>query len=133
MKARAIALLRGWAAPAVLAAVGLMSSGCNNCEKLTEKVCSDLGEDCALWKELEGPDKAIPGGRRVNRACGERMEGLPYDSILSSAKGLVVGEKIKRAAKAGDKAELERLNKEMDEVKKKTDEILAKVKEQTGR
>ena len=48
--------------------------GCNNCEELTAKVCDELGDDCALWKEIGGPDDIMPKGRKPNKACGTTMD-----------------------------------------------------------
>lgn len=118
-----------------VAALMALSAGCNNCEKLTEKICSDLGaDDCAVWKEIDGPAKVVPQGRKPNRACGNILETeLAYDGLLNGAKGTVVGEKLKRAVKAGDKAEIERLKGESEAVMKSVEEGLEKLKKQTGR
>lgn len=109
-------------------------AACNNCEKLVDKVCGDLGaDDCEIWKELDGPDNVASTGRRQNDRCGDVLEGIPYDSAVLAARTLVVGEKVKRASKAGDSAALEKLKAEQGELKKETAEILEKVKKQTGR
>jgi hypothetical protein len=117
---------------ALLFVVGL--AGCNNCEKLVDKLCSDLGpEDCEIWKELDGPDTAASKGRRQNDRCGAVLEELPYESALIAARGLVVREKVKRASKAGDSAALEKLNAEQAALKEQTAAVLEKVKKQAGR
>jgi hypothetical protein len=74
-------------------------SGCNNCEKMTEAICKDLGpEDCATWKAIGGPDQAVPGGRKVNRACGTIMDNeLAYKGLVKGARGMVLAEQMKKA------------------------------------
>src|SRR5688572_8911211 len=109
-------------------------AACNNCEKLVDKVCGDLGaDDCAIWKELDGPENVASEGRRQNDRCGDVLEGVAYDSAVLAAQSLVVGEKVKRASKAGDTAALEKLKAEQEKLKKDSEEILEKVKKQTGR
>ena len=74
-------------------------SGCNNCEKMTESVCKDLGaEDCASWKATGGPEKVIPGGRKVNKACGMMMDNeAAYKGIVKSARLMVLSDKLQKA------------------------------------
>ena len=75
-------------AAAVVGAIGM--AGCNNCEKLVEKVCTDLGpEDCQYWKEHGWDQQLIPGGRGVNRACGSMMSDSVYPPLLAGAKNQV--------------------------------------------
>jgi len=119
---------------AVVLSLICVLAACNNCEKLVDKVCGDLGaDDCEIWKELDGPENVASKGRRQNDRCGDVLEGIPYESAIVAARSLVVGEKVKRASKAGDSAALEKLKAEQEDLKKATAEILEKVKKQTGR
>ena len=118
--------------PFLAAAVAL--GGCNNCEKLTEKVCSELGDDCALWKEIGGPEQITPQGRKVNRACGEVLDNeLALEGLIASARGTVLTERLKRAIASKNQAEVEKVQKELAENKKRIDAGLEKIKQQTGR
>ncbi len=77
-------------------------AACNNCEKLVEKVCSDLGaDDCAYWKQHGGADKLIPGGRGVNRACGMMLGDAVYPPLLKGQRDMVKAYRTADAAKAG--------------------------------
>jgi len=125
--------LFGSRAAALLALLSLLA-GCNNCEKLTERVCSELGDDCALWKEIGGPDDIIPGGAKVNRACGEYLDDeLTLDSVINTARGKVLIERLNRAVKTGDKAEADEVKGELDENRKRIEAGIEKVKQRTGR
>ncbi|MBS2020618.1 MAG: hypothetical protein JST00_47630 [Deltaproteobacteria bacterium] len=100
-----------------LLASALLLIGCNQCRALEERICSDLGADhCAVWKELGGVDNVMKAGRGSGRACGQ-IASTPaaYDGILLGQRGLVLGELMKRASAKGDKAEVDRLRKQMDE------------------
>ncbi len=109
-------------------------AACNNCEKLVDKVCGDLGaDDCAIWKELDGPENVASKGRRQNDRCGDVLEGIPYDGAVLEARSLVVSEKIKRASKAGDSAALEKLKAEGQQLKEESAEMVEKVKKQAAR
>lgn len=117
-----------------LAVVGALLAGCNQCEKLTEKVCAELGNDCALWKELGGPDQITPQGRKVNRACGEILDNeLALEGLVTSARGTVLVERLKRATAKKDQAEIDKVKAELEANKKRVQEGLEKVKRQTGR
>jgi hypothetical protein len=76
--------------------------GCNNCEKMTEKLCSDLGaEDCALWKKSGFDQSLMPGGRKVNSACGTMMSDAVYPKVLQGARQQVAAlHKIEKAKAA---------------------------------
>ncbi|MBM4360793.1 MAG: hypothetical protein FJ096_22020 [Deltaproteobacteria bacterium] len=96
--------------------VALATAGCNHCEKLTEKICGELGSDCALWQEVGGPDQVIPGGRKVNKACGSIIDNeLAYKGLVLSAKGVVYAEQLKRATEKGDKAGIEAAKQKLGE------------------
>ena len=84
----------------VVAGTLLLSSlclvGCNNCENMIEKMCSDLGtEDCAYWKQRGWDRELIPGGRGVTKACGMMMGDNVYPKLLASQKNLI---KVNREA-----------------------------------
>ncbi len=114
------------------AVVGL--GACNNCEKLCDKVCSELGEDCELWKEIGGPEQITPQGRKVNRACGDVLGNeLAFEGTVTSARGAVLAEQLKRAIAKKDQAEIDRVKKELEENKKRIAEGLEKVKQRNGR
>lgn len=83
---------------AALVAVGLLV-GCNNCEKLTDAVCKELGaEDCATWKAAGGPENVIPGGKRSNKACGLIADNeVSIKGLIKSARMVAVVEQIKQA------------------------------------
>jgi hypothetical protein len=82
----------------------LVASGCNNCEKLTQKLCTDLGpEDCAVWKKAGLEESMIPGGRKVNSACGSMMSDAIYPNILQGTRQQV--EATKKANAAMQKAQ----------------------------
>jgi hypothetical protein len=82
--------------------------GCNNCEKMTESICKDLGaEDCATWKAIGGPERAIPGGRKVNRACGTIMDNeVAYKGLVKSARGLVLADQMTKATDNAKRMEI---------------------------
>jgi hypothetical protein len=108
--------------------------GCNNCEKLTEKVCAELGKDCELWKEIGGPDQITPQGRKVNRACGDVLDNeLAFEGIVNSARGSVLLERLQRATAKKDQAEIDKVKAELEENKKRIAAGLEKVKKQVGR
>jgi hypothetical protein len=84
----------------LLLSVGaLLLTGCNNCEKLTDAICKDLGaEDCATWKASGGPDQILPSGRKVNKACGTFLgNDAVYQGLVKTARGQVIGEQMKQA------------------------------------
>jgi hypothetical protein len=115
----------------IVSAVAL--AGCNNCEKLTEKVCAELGSDCALWKEIGGPDQITPQGRKVNNACGMILDNeLAYEGLVNSARGTVLTERLKRAIAKKDQAEVAKVKAELDANKKRIEAGLEKLKKQVG-
>jgi len=76
-------------------------NACNNCEKLVEKVCTDLGpEDCAYWKQQGGDEKLIPGGRKVNRVCGQMTDDVVYQPLLKGQRDMIKAYRAADAAKA---------------------------------
>jgi hypothetical protein len=92
-------------------------TGCNNCEKLTEALCKDLGDDCASWKAAGGPDMVIPGGRGVNKACGMMLDSdKGYKGILLGARGTAVAHDLKKAVAAKDTAKTEELQAKLKKV-----------------
>jgi len=104
-------------------------AGCNNCEKLTERVCADLGDDCALWREIGGPDQITPQGRKVDSACATiNATEAAYKGMLSSARGMVLAERLTRAAEKGDKAEMEKVKALLEAHKADVETNLAKMK-----
>ncbi len=119
-----------WLGSAVALTVLLGLSACNNCEKLTEKVCADLGaEDCATWKELDGPSSIAPKGRRPNNVCGTMLSNeISYDGTVQSARGTVLAHLMKEAATSGDEEAMEKLKERMAENKKAIDANLEKLK-----
>jgi hypothetical protein len=83
----------------VLASSMLLLGGCNACEELEKSLCKDLGEeDCALWKEADGPS-SLYGGRRENRACINMSAGPSYDAVLKGAKAVAEAQKKIKAKK----------------------------------
>jgi hypothetical protein len=81
---------------AVACSFGL--TGCKTCDDLIQKMCTDLGpDDCKYWKDHGWDQKIIPGGRRVNRACGQMMDDNIYKPLLNAAKNQV---KIQRGVDA---------------------------------
>jgi hypothetical protein len=75
--------------------------GCNNCEKMVEKLCNDLGPaDCALWKKSGLDRSLVPEGRKVNSACGTMMSDTVYPGVLKGARTQVEALKKVEAAKA---------------------------------
>jgi hypothetical protein len=96
----------------ILGAVGLLGivfvAGCNNCEKLAEAICKDLGDDCAEWKALGGPDTVTPGGRNSNKACGLQLDNeISVKSFVIAGRGRVLGARLEKAEASGDKAKAE--------------------------
>ena len=92
-----------WRTLATIGGALLMLAGCNNCEKLTEKLCADLGpEDCAVWKNAGLEQSMIPGGRKVNSACGSMMSDAIYPNVLKGTRQQV--EATKKANQALQKA-----------------------------
>ncbi len=111
----------------------LTLAACNHCEKLTERICTELGEDCALWKEIGGPDKVTPQGRKVENACAQIASNeLAYEGLVTSARGLVLAERLTRAAKNNDKEEMAKVQALLEENKRRMEEGLEKVKKQAG-
>jgi hypothetical protein len=107
----------------LVSCVGLLIAGCNNCEKLTESLCKDLGDDCASWKEAGGPDMVIPGGRAVNKACGMMMDNdAAYQGALQGARATAIANDLKKAIAAKDQAKVAALTERQ---KKVTAEIKA--------
>ena len=114
--------------PALILALGF-AAGCNNCEKLTESICNDLGEaDCATWKSLGGPDKVVPGGRGVDRACSMmRSNKDSYNGLLLGARSLVVADQLQKAVAAKDQAKIDELNAKQKELVESIKQGIAKV------
>lgn len=99
------------------------ASGCQRCEELEARFCKDLEEDCAIWKEIGGPDQALPP-ERENRACGQLAESdVSYQGRLIGAKALVLAEKSDRAMRRGDRAEAERLDAAYEKLKRQALEL----------
>lgn len=90
--------------------LGLIVAGCNNCEKLVEKICTDLGpEDCQVWKAQGLDQQIIPGGRKVNRACGQMMDDAIYSKLVPPARLGVVAYRLAEATKKQDKEAIQKL------------------------
>jgi hypothetical protein len=91
----------------VLVAVASLSA-CNNCEKMTDAICKDLGaEDCATWKAIGGPEKVIPSGRKVNKACGEFMSNeVAYKGLVKAARGTVLADQMQKATDNAKRMEI---------------------------
>jgi hypothetical protein len=88
---------------ATLGLLGLLGlAGCNNCEALAESICNDLGpEDCALWKESDGPANLV-GTRRAERQCfNARFAPNAYDPHLAGARAMAAALKQIKAKQAG--------------------------------
>ena len=97
--------------------MGLLGLGCNNCEKLTESLCKDLGEDCASWKQAGGPEKVIPAGRGVNRACGSMLDTeAAYQGLLQGARGMAVADQLNKAIAAKDQAKIAELTEKQKKI-----------------
>lgn len=110
-------------------AVSMAGLGCNQCEKMTTQICAELGEDCELWKEIGGPAEAVPGGRGVNRACGNIMDNeLAWEGTLNSHRGRVYAEQLKRAVAAKDQAGIDAAKKKLEENEARIEEGIAKLK-----
>ena len=101
----------------VIGATALMISGCNNCERLSESVCKDLGpEDCATWKELGGPESVTPGGRKPNKACGEMASNEQvYKGLVLKSRSTVLAHRLTEAAKTNDKEAIAKAKAALDE------------------
>ena len=85
----------------VAAGFSLTLAGCNNCEKLEEQLCNDLGpEDCKVWKE-NGKVGIPTSGRKLNNVCGNMRSDTVYPGILAGAKTAVQGFKKAKAAQGG--------------------------------
>lgn len=98
-------MIRTFVGCVFIGAVALMIAGCNQCEKLGESICKDLGpEDCATWKELGGPESVIPGGRRPGQACGQLASNeRAYEATVLGARGTVLAHRLGEATKTNDK------------------------------
>ena len=83
-------------------------SGCNNCEKMTESVCKDLGaEDCASWKAIDGPAKVIPAAKRPNKACGAALDNeAAYKGLVKTARLMILSDKLQKATDNAQRKEL---------------------------
>ena len=101
----------------VIGVAALMTAGCNQCERLVETMCKDLGaEDCATWKQIGGPENVIPGGRRPGNACGAMASNeKAYKALLLSARGTVLAHRLTEASKANDKEAVAKLKAALDE------------------
>jgi hypothetical protein len=110
-------------------AFAMTALGCNQCEKMTNQICVELGDDCELWKEIGGPEEAVPGGRGVNRACGNIMDNeLAWEGTLNSHRGRVYAEQLKRAVAKKDQAGIDAAKKKLEENKQRIEEGIAKLK-----
>ena len=112
--------------------MGFLASGCNNCEKLTERLCQDLGpEDCASWREAGGPDRLIPSGRGVNKACGMIMDiDASYQGGLQGARAVAVGQQLKKARAANDDAKVAELTAKQAKITLEIQASIAKLRQQ---
>jgi len=83
-------------------------SGCNQCEKMTESVCKDLGaEDCASWQAIDGPNKVIPGAKRPNKACGAVLDNeAAYKGVVKTARLMILSDKLQKATDNTQRKEL---------------------------
>jgi hypothetical protein len=115
-----------------LASVLLLASGCNNCEKLTDRLCKDLGpEDCASWREAGGPDSVIPRGSGVNKTCGMIMDiDASYQGFLQGARGTAVGRQLQKASAANDDAKIAELTAKQAKITAEVKAGLAKLRQQ---
>lgn len=58
--------------------------GCGACERLSDKICGELGaEDCAIWREAKG-DETIVNSR--TKTCVNASFGSSYDVYLNGAR-----------------------------------------------
>jgi hypothetical protein len=107
------------------------NAGADGCERLTAKVCAELGEDCALWRELGGAEKVVKG--RDEPACSTLLENqLALDGLVTSERGSVLGERLKRAAEKKDQAEIDKVKRLLEANRKRIQEGLEKVKQQAN-
>jgi len=97
--------------------ISLMTYGCNQCEKLTETVCKDLGpEDCATWKEVGGPERVIPEGRKSGKVCGQMASNeQAYKGLVLGARSTVLTHRLTEAAKTNDKEAIAKAKAALDE------------------
>ena len=76
-------------------------SACHDCEKLVERMCTDLGpEDCTYWKAHGWDAQLIPQGRGVNKACGTMMSDAVYQPLIKAQKDMVAAYRKVDATKA---------------------------------
>jgi hypothetical protein len=89
------------------------TAGCNVCEDLDARMCTDLGaEDCAVWKEAGMNFEAQASGREGRKGwlkklffgsnsavCNSSNDDSVYPTILSSTKQAVAG--LRKAKAAG--------------------------------
>ena len=101
----------------VIGIASLMIAGCNQCEKLTETICNDLGpEDCAVWKEVGGPENVIPEGRKSGRVCGQMASNeRAYKGLVLGARSTVLTHRLTEASKTNDKAAIAKAKAALDE------------------
>jgi hypothetical protein len=130
-------LQRSILASAAIGALGIVGctagkdgkTGADGCERLTAKVCAELGEDCTLWRELGGAEKVVKG--RDEPACSTLLENqLALDGLVTSERGSVLGERLKRAVAKGDQAETDAVKLKLEQNRKRIQAGLEKVKQQ---
>lgn len=115
-------MLRNVLGVVVVGVTALVIAGCNQCERLVETMCKDLGaEDCATWKEIGGPEKVVPGGRKPGNACSAISSNeKAYKGMLLGARGTVIAHRYSEAVRADDKATAAKLKAALDENTKAT-------------
>lgn len=83
--------------------IGLIASGCNHCEKLEEKICADLGEDCEIWKTDMNKSGIPTGGKKPNNVCKMQMADAVYPNLIKGLRGGIEAlKKSKEKAKAAE-------------------------------
>lgn len=84
MGTRGSALRRAITVACVATTLSLLS-GCNQCTKLDERICADLGADCSVWRSdamLHG--MIIPANERRRRVRESTCSAMADDGIYST-------------------------------------------------
>src|SRR6187431_192679 len=115
----------------LVSVLSLLVAGCHNCEKLAERMCTDLGpEDCAAWREAGGPEAFIPHGSRPNKTCGMIMDiDASYQGLLNGAAKAAVGIQLRKAQAAKDEAKIIQLTAKQAKLTAEFNAAIAKLRQ----